>query len=122
MKKILWLTMPVVYLSLTGCVDSLFYWGKYEDSLIERYIDNNNAHTDVYLRELITEAEANHQRIPPGVCADYGFSLYQHGDKNGAVNYFAKEKSLYPESIPFMSKLIERVTQKNPSQPKENAQ
>lgn len=122
MKKILWLAAPFVFLSLTGCVDSLFYWGKYEDSLIERYIENNNAQTEIYLHEIITEAEANHQRVPPGVCADYGFSLYQRGDKNSAMNYFAKEKSLYPESIPFMSKLIERVSQQSSLKPKENTQ
>ena len=122
MKKILLLGIPVVFLSLTGCVNSLFYWGKYEDSLIERYIDNNNVQTETYLHELITEAEANHERIPPGVCADYGFSLYQRGDKNSAMNYFAKEKSLYPESTPFMSKLIERVSQQSSLKPKENAQ
>lgn len=109
-------------LCLTGCVDSLFYWGKYEDTLIERYIDNNPAHTEVYLHELITEAEAEHKRIPPGVCADYGFALYQRGDKNAAISYFEKEKLLYAEAVPFMNKLIERITKQTNPQPKGNLQ
>jgi len=120
-ESILRSTVPFAFLLLTGCANSIFYWGKYEDSLIERYIENNHAQTEMYLRDLIVEAEANHQRIPPGVCADYGFSLYQRGDINGAVNFFSKERALYPEAIPFMTKLIERVTQKNTPQ-RENAQ
>jgi|688.fasta_scaffold147574_3 hypothetical protein len=102
-------------LLLNGCAHELFYWGKYEDSLIERYVDNENAHTETYLNELISEAEIDRLRIPPGICADYGFSLYKRGDRIGAINYFEKEKLLYPEATPFMTKLIDRVKQQNNS-------
>jgi hypothetical protein len=110
-KRLLVATLPIFL--LTGCVEPLFYWGKYENSLVERYIDNNPAQTETHLRELMTEAESEHKRIPPGICADYGFALFKRGDKLGAITYFEKEKQLYPEATPFMTKLIERIKQQD---------
>jgi len=43
----------------------------------------------------------------------YGFMLYKRGDKIGAINFFDKEKKLYPESSLLMTKLIDRVKQQN---------
>lgn len=111
--KILAVVLPIVF--LTGCVEPLFHWGKYEDSLVERYVDNDTTQTEVHLRELITEAESTQKRVPPGIYADYGFMFYKRGDKSSAINYFEKEKKLYPESSFFMAKLIERIKlQSNP--------
>jgi hypothetical protein len=110
-KRLLVATLPIFLLA--GCVEPLFYWGKYENSLVERYIDNNPAQTETYLRELMTEAESEHKRIPPGIYADYGFALFKRGDKLGAITYFEKEKQLYPEAAPFMTKLIERIKQQD---------
>ena len=76
---------------------------------------SDTTQTEVHLRELIAEAESTQKRVPPGVYADYGFMFYKRGDKSSAINYFEKEKSLYPESSFFMVKLIERIKlQSNP--------
>ncbi len=103
------LTIALPFLFLTGCAESLFHWGKYEDSLIERYIENDTTQTETHLREVFTEAEATQKHVPPGIYADYGFMLYKRGDKSSAISYFQKEKALYPESSFFMNKLIERI-------------
>lgn len=97
-------------LTLSGCAPkNLFYWGNYEDSLYERYINNDTKQTEIYLRELIDNAAKENMRVPPGIFADYGFILYQRGDKKSAIDYFKKEKQLYPESQILMNKLIKRV-------------
>lgn len=99
-------------LLLEGCAQpGLYYWGDYEDSLYERYVENNNGQTELHLQETVAEAQKNHQRVPPGLYADYGFMLYKRGDKSGAIGFFEKEKALYPESSFLMIKLIERVKQ-----------
>jgi hypothetical protein len=110
-SKALVIALPLVL--LTGCAESLFHWGKYEDSLIERYIENDTTQTETHLRDLFTEAESTQQRVPPGIYADYGFMLYKRGDKSTSISYFEKEKKLYPESSFFMNKLIERIKQQS---------
>ncbi len=106
--------MSVVMLS--GCVPpGLYYWGDYETSLFERYVENNPQHTDAYLTQTLLEAEKQHRKVPPGVYADYGFLLYTRGDKAGAIENFQKERALYPESLALMNKLIERIQQKENS-------
>ncbi len=105
---------------LGGCAPAeLFYWGGYEDSLYERYVENEMGHTEAQLQESFTYAKNTNQRVPPGLYADYGFMLYKRGDKSGAINFFDKEKALYPESYLLMTKLIERVNkQQNSGQSK----
>jgi hypothetical protein len=105
--KVLTIALPLLF--LTGCAESLFHWGKYEDSLVERYIENDTTQTETHLRETFTEAETTQKHIPPGIYADYGFMLYKRGDKSSAISYFQKEKALYPEASFFMNKLIERI-------------
>ncbi len=101
-------------LLLAGCTPpDLFYWGGYEDSLYERYVENDTGQTEAHLQESIAEAQRGNQRVPPGLYADYGFMLYKHGDKSAAINFFDKEKKLYPESSLLMTKLIDRVKQQN---------
>lgn len=103
------LCLPLI-LSLGGCAPaSLFYWGEYEDSLYHRYVEQNPAQAEAYLKDSIVKAERLNYRVPPGVYADYGFLLYRRGQKQTAISYFDKEKRLYPESAMLMDKLIERV-------------
>lgn len=103
-------------ITMTGCVPpGLYYWGDYESSLFERYVENNGQHTDAYLSQTLFEAETQHRKVPPGVYADYGFLLYTRGDNAGAIENFQKERALYPESLALMNKLIERIQQKEKS-------
>jgi len=68
------------------------------------------------LREQMTGYDASN-RVPPGVCADYGFLLYRRGDLAGAVLFFEKERNAFPESAFLMNKLIERIKKKSSQEP-----
>lgn len=106
--------MGVLACTMVGCATpSIYYWGKFEDGLHDRYITQDQAQADVYLFETIRTAEQQNLRVPPGAYADYGFLLFKRGDREGAIAYFEKEKRLFPESSAFMTKLIERVKQKD---------
>ncbi|SHL84227.1 hypothetical protein SAMN05216428_10755 [Nitrosospira sp. Nsp11] len=103
----------VVAMGLTGCgAPSIYHWGRFEDGLHDRYVSQNHPQADAYLLETITKAEQENLRIPPGAYADYGFLLFKRGDREGAIAYFEKEKRIFPESDAFMTKLIERIKQK----------
>jgi len=100
--------------ALTGCASpSLYHWGDLEIGLHERYVTQDHAQADIYLLETIRTAEQQKLRVPPGAYADYGFLLFKRGDREGAITSFEKEKLLFPESSAFMTKLIERVNQKD---------
>ena len=106
--------MGVLACTMVGCATpSIYYWGNFEDGLHNRYITQDQAQADVYLFETIRTAEQQNLRVPPGAYADYGFLLFKRGDREGAIAYFEKEKRLFPESSAFMTKLIERVKQKD---------
>ncbi|CCE22894.1 DUF4810 domain-containing protein [Methylotuvimicrobium alcaliphilum] len=109
-----WCVMSVFVLA--GCApQGLYYWGAYEDGLYDRYVENSGEQVEAYLRQSMTEAEASRMPVPPGLYADYGFVLYQRGDKAGAIDYFRRERELYPESTALMNKLIERIEQQDKS-------
>jgi hypothetical protein len=97
---------------LLGCVPPPIYlWGDYEDTLYQRYANEDAAEQEARLREMVVAAELKSQ-VPPGVYADYGFMLYRRGDYGGAIGYFEKEKQRFPESAALMSKLIDRIRQR----------
>src|SRR5438445_4860374 len=105
--------MGTVAIALVGCAQpSIYHWGKFEDGLHDRYVNQNHDQADAYLLETIGAAEQQNLRVPPGAYADYGFLLFKRGDRAGAIAYFEKERLLFPESSAFMTKLIERIKQK----------
>jgi hypothetical protein len=100
-------------LLISGCSPAgLYYWGDYEESLYQRYIEHDSEKAEDYVRETLEDA-VSENRVPPGLYADYGFMFYQRGNKNAAIEYFEKEKKLFPESSALMSTLIERVIDQN---------
>ena len=101
----------VIAAGLAGCAPpALYQWGEYEDSLYRRYVKEDIAGAEAYLRETLVAAELK-SRVPPGVYADYGFLLYRRGDYAAAIEKFEQEKRAFPESAALMSKLIERIQQ-----------
>lgn len=106
---------------LAGCAatPSIYHWGKFEDGLHDRFVNETHDQADVYLLETINTAEQQNLRVPPGAYADYGFMLFKRGDREGAIAYFEKEKRTFPESGALMTKLIERIKQ-NKTEPTED--
>ncbi len=109
-SKLIFLGITSLALLLTGCAkQEIFYWGNYENTLFERYIENDNSQTEIHLQALIQDAQNANRRVPPGVYADYGVILYKQGKEGKAISFFDQEKKLYPESSILMNKLIDSV-------------
>lgn len=105
-----------VSLLVNGCAKTIFFWGDYEDSLYERYVENDHRQAYLQLSKTIQEAESRNLRVAPGIYADYGFVLFQRGETSGAIQYFLKEKQTYPESTALMNKLISKIEEKQKKQ------
>ena len=63
------------------------------------------------LQKLIAEAERGGGKVPPGCYAEYGYALLEEGQRDVAIENFAKERDSWPESRFFMEKMI-RNTQR----------
>jgi hypothetical protein len=108
MKQFLQVIGIITLISITGCATNkmLYEWGKYENSLYSYY--KSPGEIDSYIKgleETIAKAEEKN-KVPPGLYAEYGFIQYELKNYSVAIDYFNKEKALWPESIPFMDKMI----------------
>ena len=92
---------------LAGCAEtSRFEWGSYDAALyayskkpeeLPRY--------EAALKEAIEKGRASN-RLAPGLQAELGYCYLVAGDKAGAVQMFKAEMADFPESRPFLSKIV----------------
>ena len=112
--------MPIRVLSLLillgllcGCTSNTLYeWGNYDQWLYENYKKpKNDEELYVDLTELITEYESRKnpamKPMAPGLYAEYGFLLMRRGENERAIEYYNKEKALWPEAAVFMDSMIQ---------------
>lgn len=108
------LVLPLLGLFLlTGCTSPYLYeWGKYDQWLYENY-KNPKSDEELYvdLTALITRYESRKnpavKPLAPGLYAEYGFLLMRRGENDLAIEYYNKEKALWPESVVFMDSMIQ---------------
>ena len=102
-----------------GCAQNTMYrWGGYDQALYDHY--KNPQRRDEFVAKLsgiIQQAEATGGLVPPGCYAEYGWALYEEGRRSDAIAYFEKESKRWPESRPFMEKLIKNVARASPPAP-----
>jgi len=98
-----------------GCApqqQSMYYWGDYSGSLYKVHKDPNETNVGEHqalLENIIKESESRNLRVPPGVYAELGYIYSLKKNTNEALNFFNKEKQIYPESTIFMENLIQRT-------------
>ncbi len=101
-----------------GCApQSRYYWGDYDAALYRYY--EHPADRDAWvesLRTIILEAEQRGDKVPPGVCAEYGYALFEEGQAEAAVPWFQREKDTWPEANVLMEKMI-RNAKRRAAQP-----
>ncbi|HEY6100784.1 MAG TPA: DUF4810 domain-containing protein [Anaeromyxobacter sp.] len=101
--------LAALALAASACAQStsMYHWGGYDEQLYRHYKNPQERAAFVEaLRANILEAEQRGLRVPPGMYAEYGFALYEEGRFPDAVAYYRKEQDLWPESRPFMDKMI----------------
>jgi hypothetical protein len=113
-------------LAAAGCASgpkSLYAWGGYEKGLYDfaRHPQDVERYAEV-LGQAVARAEAERDRVPPGLYAEYGYALFTLGRLDDAVTYYAKERDAWPESVVLMEKLIRNtrtLRQQRPPSPRD---
>jgi len=113
MKKTGWKLAAIVMIATTaaGCAQqSRFVWGNYENSLYAYY--KNSDQRAAYEASLVKAIELGRKngKIAPGLCAELGYLQLENGNLLEAQKNFAEEMTLFPESRPFLSGVVQRMT------------
>lgn len=111
-------SIPIALISLllvSGCATRkplIYRWGNYEQLVYEMYTSPGKAEPGVQVAKLSADIErtmAEGKRVPPGVHAHLGYMYYMQGNKSAALNEFATEKALFPESAVFIDGILKRL-------------
>ncbi len=99
---------------LAGCQTTrpLYYWGHYEAVVYQDYAKPGKLTPEAeakLLEEDIQRAAATGRAVHPGLYAHLGYLYYQSGNLEAARKAFVQEKTLFPESAPFMDRLLGKL-------------
>ncbi len=95
-----------------------YHWGDYDTAMYKFY--QNPAGRDAWvesLRTIILQAEQLGDKVPPGICAEYGYALFEEGQAEASVKWFQREKETWPESTVLMDKMIRNATRRGAQPP-----
>lgn len=103
-------------LAASGCLAGArpyYHWGSYNETLYAHYKTPLEREAWIGgLKTTILEAEAQGERVPPGIYAEYGCALLEEGNTQQAIVYFKKEQKLWPEARFFMEKMVRNAEQR----------
>lgn len=92
--------------------ETTYYWSSYERDLFDTYSDSENlTKLGQTLLRIIKTSDTSGRKPPPGILAEYGYTLLRRGDTDVAIEYFEREAGQWPESRVFMNRVIARVRQ-----------
>lgn len=99
----------------SGCASQpqpLYSWGDYQTLIYKMYVKPGEATPAEQVNQLsqdIEKAQASDQRVAPGVHAQLGYMAYLDHRPDMAIEQFDAERQLYPESAPFMNRLLVKL-------------
>lgn len=107
-------SIAFIFISLGACAHKQkpqFEWGSYEALVYGQYANPTSVTPKFQIQTLeseIVNTKSKGNLIPPGLYAHLGFLNYQIGNKTKAKEYFAQEKSNYPESGVLMDRFLNK--------------
>jgi len=109
-KAIYMAALAAIVASCTTTTKPLYNWKGYDEA-VYNYIKSPSDQT-------VTEIEAVYEKLmtnlgsrevpPPGLCADYGYLLIKNGQTEKGKELLIRETMLYPESKPFIDRILKR--------------
>lgn len=101
-------------LALAGCAHEppMYYFGNSSSTLYaykKEPSDKSYMAMKHSLEFVIEYSELNGIRVAPGVFANLGYLNLLENNSGQAVEFFKREKALYPESTRFMDRMINKV-------------
>ncbi len=106
--------LGIVAISSCGSSTSLYNWRGY-DSAVYNYIKKSDESSKQKLIEryeaMINGSKGTRGIPPPGICADYGYILIMDGKIKEGKEMLVMETQYYPESKPFIDRILKRFEQ-----------
>lgn len=101
----------VLVLSGCGIQKPLYSWYNYDD-VVYKYSKSHTSEDRENLiktyEKLINEQRGSRGAVPPGIYAEYGYLLLKEGKQEEGLTLLKKEVALYPESAPFVGRIIKQ--------------
>jgi hypothetical protein len=110
LKKIAFGICVASLLLLSACATpSRFEWGQYEAGLYNysKHPDKRAQYIETLENAISKGKETN--RLAPGLLAELGYLKMQDGDSASAIALFEEEMRMFPESRPFLGKMVSRL-------------
>ncbi len=113
MKSLTHILIVILAFAAFSCTTGkqLYNWRGYDDAVYAytKTADEQSTETLIQIYEkLINKPGGTRNAPPPGVCADYGYILIRKGEVAKGKELLIKETMLYPESKPFIDRIINR--------------
>ncbi len=109
-----YLALVIAVLVSTGCAQVSqggYYWGQYSESYFALVKDRNQEtvmQRITALEEIVSESASRDIRVPPGIHAELGMVYAEVGREEESLGQFETEVAIYPESKPFIERLVSR--------------
>ena len=109
----------ILMVFLFGCAQQskLYYFGNYSQTLYKSEKNRTEESINLHKQELekiIASSKEKNLTIPPGIYAELGYLSLKENKTDIAIELFAKESEIYPESKYLMDRLIQKAqSQKN---------
>jgi hypothetical protein len=110
--KITFINAPAVALAafaLVGChtaQPSLYQWGSYEPQVTGHFKGESPDQQIAVMEKHLQTASAQGKPVPPGFHAHLGMLYSIAGRPDQVAAQFQEEKRLFPESEPYMNRLL----------------
>ena len=108
MRAVICIALLAITLAACQPKKGQYDWGGYSSALNNYYRDP--AQQGAY-REALQQVIASGQnaRVPPGIYAELGYLELAAGNNAEAKRLFEREQSAWPESAPFMKRMIGKM-------------
>lgn len=109
------LMLPVAALILTGCATRqppLYGWGNYQQQVYQYLKEDGSKSNEeqlLALQESAQKSSSKGEKSPPGYHAHLGLLYANAGKDDMVVQEFETEKTLFPESTPYMDFLLRKI-------------
>lgn len=106
LKSMILIFFILSLLFISSCTQTHYSWNGYDQALYDHYESPGDREQYVETLKTIIQRAEEGGKIPPGLYAEYGYTFYETGNYQQAVQYFQREADLWPEARLFMNKMI----------------
>lgn len=107
-----WLISASMAALMTGCATQpapLYQWGSYESEVYGSFKGDSPEGQIQRLEAQLQTTSASGAAVPPGLHATLGMLHVKVGHIDKGVAALEREKALFPESAPYMDRLLARA-------------